>query len=373
MNRTYLQRLAIALLAVAAALVVTGHAQAADNALPNPFTLYDFDAFPKNVVVESAGSIWFTFPDADKLGVVTLAGSQTQAVTAPVQYFPTGNATKPYDLVISNGAVWVTLLGANQIGRFDLVTHALTTYPIPTANSEPTGITAGGGFIWFVERKGDNLGRLNPATGVIDEYTDKISTDDNLVDMTGAELEDVAYSNAGPWFTGPKFRTSVALYKTSTSKFIGAPAGGGAQPMQIWVDSQNDTWITAKGFNQIGRFGLNTLSLWDWYDLSAPPAGVDKATAGPVGLFVQERDGMRETLFTRPDINRAGRLITKMDGGRMGQTESELPIANSAPWGISDDGNGNVWIATTGSKQVVEWSAPYFAAFMYLPIVTYPK
>ena len=208
---------------------------------------------------------------------------------------------------------------------------------------------------------------------MIYEYTDKNSADDNLVDMTGAKLEDVAYSGAGPWFTGPDFRTSVALYRTSTGKFIGAPAGGGAQPMQIWVDNIGDVWITAKGINRIGRYGLNTLSLWDWYDLSAPPAGVDIATAGPVGLFVQERNGLRETMFTRPGINRAGRLITKLDGSRMGQIETELPVANSVPWGISANANGDVWIATSGVQQAVEWSAPYFAAFLYLAISPPPS
>ena len=83
--------------------------------------------------------------------------------------------------MISNGAVWATLLGSNQIGRLDLVTHVLTKYPIPTANSEPTGITAGGGYIWFVERKGDNLGQLNLATRT------KVIMGDPTMDMS-AEL-----------------------------------------------------------------------------------------------------------------------------------------------------------------------------------------
>jgi streptogramin lyase len=368
MLRNHLHRLVIAIVAIAAAVLATGHAHAADSPLPNPFTQYSFDASPKNVFMETTKAIWFTFPDDDKLGVLTLTGSQTQTVTPTVAYFSTGAGSKPYDLVVSNGAVWTTLLGSNQIGRLDLATHVLTSYVISTANSEPTGITAGGGYIWFVERKGDNLGRLNPATGAVNEFTDKVSTDRNQVDMTGAELEDVTYSNGGPWFTGPKFRTSVAQFETSTGTFIGAIVGTEAQPMQIWADSVEDVWITAKGFNQIGRSGLNTNKFWQWYNLPAPPAGVDGETAGPVGLFVQEINGRREVWYTRPGINRAGRLITKWDGTNQGTIETDLPTANSAPWGIGAAVDGNVWVAATNAKQAVAWSAPYFypTAFVYL-------
>ena len=88
MNRTHFQRLAIALVAMAAVLLVSGRALAADSALPSPFTLYSFDAFPKNVAVESPVAIWFTFPDANKVGVVTLDGGQIQAATRVEAVYP---------------------------------------------------------------------------------------------------------------------------------------------------------------------------------------------------------------------------------------------------------------------------------------------
>ena len=92
----------------------------------------------------------------------------------------------------------------------------------------------------------------------ITEYYDWVSDPNvNLVDMTGAELEDVVYLNGDVWFTGPKFKSSVALYRISNGKFIASTAGAGAAPMQLAVDTLSNVWVTFSGYNAIGRSALN--------------------------------------------------------------------------------------------------------------------
>src|SRR5437667_4712186 len=52
----------------------------------------------------------------------------------------------------------------------DISSNAVTEKPILTASSSPTGIAAGpdgDGNLWFTERAGNKIGRLNPTTGVI--------------------------------------------------------------------------------------------------------------------------------------------------------------------------------------------------------------
>lgn len=348
------------------------------------FSRYSLPGKPKHVVVETPERLWYTLPDADK--VVLLSGND-------VIEYQTGNGSKPYDLLISDGYVWVTLSGSNAIGRiaplrdarsmpgnmhasvkaaFDLHLPYVATYPkvfevypIPTANSEPTGIVAGGGYIWFVERKGDNLGRLDPATGQMSEYTDKNPNDDNLVDMRGAQLESVAYSADGVWFTGPTFVSSVALFRPKTETFTAAPAGSDAEPMAIAIDNSGDTWIVSRGTNRLGRFGLNTLGVWQWYAL---PASV----AGPDNIFIREANGRREIWYSRSGVNRIGAQYVTFTGVPITQIEGELPVSDATPWGVSVDDNGRVWIAPSGVNEAITWNTPYFQQFLYVPSMRRP-
>lgn len=340
-------------LAFAAAAPV---ASAADQAGPSLFSQYNLPGNPRHVYVETPDRVWYTIPDADM--VVLLEGET-------VVEYPTGAGSKPYNLLMDGGFVWVTLSGGNAIGRLTPATKALQTYPIPTANSEPTGITAGGGYIWFVERKGDNLGRLDPTSGQITEYTDKNPNDTNLVDMTGALLESAAYSVDGVWFTGPAFVSSVALFRPATETFTAAPAGSDAETMAIAVDNSGDTWIASRGTNRLGRFGLNTLGVWQWYTL---PAGA----AGPDSLFIREANGRREIWYARSGANRVGAQYATFSGVPITQVESELPVSGAAPWGISVDSNGQVWTAPTGVSEGIAWNTPYFQQFLYLPSMRRP-
>jgi virginiamycin B lyase len=350
------------LLALLISVLPLADAHAEDDAINAAvFTQYSVQGSPKNIVLESDARIWFTMPDANKIGLLTgVAVSANSPEAASIQYFDTGAGTRPYDLIFNGGYLWFTMLGSNQIGRLTPASGAIKTYNIPTANSEPTGITAGAGFIWFVERKGDNLGRLNPANGAIAEYTDKDPNDGNLVDMTGAELEDVAWSAYGPWLTGPKFRTSVAYYAYTSSKlnkFVGAPAGSGAKPIQIATDGASTAWLAARGINQLGRFDPATMTIWSFCGLPDVPDPTD----GIVGVFVRvNAQGVREVWFTQPSANQVGRQLVSPGGTCLGQMVVPLPAAGSAAWGVAADSSGSAWFAASGANQIVVWRAPYF-------------
>ncbi|MBK8047989.1 MAG: hypothetical protein IPK16_13150 [Anaerolineales bacterium] len=110
------------------------------------FTQYNVQGSPKNLFLETDNRIWFTLPAANKIGLLTGVAVNAASADAPaLQYFDTGAGTTPYDLVYYDGFIWFTLLGSNQIGRLNPANGVIKTYNIPTANSEPTGITTGGG------------------------------------------------------------------------------------------------------------------------------------------------------------------------------------------------------------------------------------
>jgi len=335
------------------------HLSAASQAQPSVFTPYAVKASPRNLIAAAPGVLWFTMPAADSIGRLTVTAGTIGTVASSVDYFDLAAGKSPYDLVLFNGYLYFTALGSSEIGRLDPANGNVVYYAIPTAASEPTGITAGGGYVWFVEREGDNLGRLDPTTGTIVEFTDKNSSDGNNVDMSDAQLESVAFSPSGPWLTGPEFKTSVALFRPASQQFTSAPAGASTVPIDVAVDNTGEVWITGSGNDAIGRFALNTTNLWGFYDV---PAG-----SGPDGLFVTELGGFRQTWYTREEDGRVGRYQYQFNGTELSNVEAKLPAANSRPWGITVDTNGDTWIAVGGANQIVHWQSPFNDSLLNLP------
>ena len=79
-------------------------------------------------------------------------------------------------------------------------THAITEFPVPTANADPYGITAGpDGNLWFTEYGGSKIGMINPTTHAITEFP---------VPTANAGLDGIT---AGPdgnlWFTEAIWQT----------------------------------------------------------------------------------------------------------------------------------------------------------------------
>ena len=102
------------------------------------------------------GQVWFTEVgnSGGRVDRIAPDGSITQvAGDLPGSY---GIAPGP----IADGAMWVTDFYYNKIDRLTMTGH-LDQYTIPTAASEPQGITAGpDGNIWFTEEASGQVGRL---------------------------------------------------------------------------------------------------------------------------------------------------------------------------------------------------------------------
>src|SRR5258708_34521423 len=63
------------------------------------------------------------------------------------------------------GGLYSLLFFTEEVGKIGRITPAggVTEFPIPTADSQPLGITAGpDGNPWFTEASGKQIGRLTP-------------------------------------------------------------------------------------------------------------------------------------------------------------------------------------------------------------------
>jgi hypothetical protein len=63
---------------------------------------------------------------------------------------------------VAEGAVWVPILGGNEIMRLDLVTRDQSTIEV---GDVPLGVTAGAGSIWVALERNRSVARLSPADG----------------------------------------------------------------------------------------------------------------------------------------------------------------------------------------------------------------
>src|SRR5258707_450058 len=94
--------------------------------------------------------------------------STAHAATVHPRTYPLPSNSTPREAVSgADGALWITFEAANQIGRMDGATAAVTTFAIPTPNAGADQITAGpDGNLWFTEATASRIGRITTA-GVV--------------------------------------------------------------------------------------------------------------------------------------------------------------------------------------------------------------
>jgi hypothetical protein len=108
--------------------------------------------------------MWFTEPSADMIGVFQTPSGKVIAT------HPLPANSRPVNITATAAGVFFTEEVSNQIGMLT-VGGQYSHWTVPTFNSEPWGITVGpDGNIWFTELNGNNIGRLDPASGRIAEF-----------------------------------------------------------------------------------------------------------------------------------------------------------------------------------------------------------
>jgi len=128
--------------------------------------------------------------DADLITIMTLAPNGNLWYIEPKPfgsdigivgtYNPTDNSTKQFKLPVAgiitgltmdnNGSLWMPVLQANKIVKFEPNSGKFSTYDIPTAGAEPTVIiTTKNGSLWFAEAIG-KIAKIDASTGKITEF-----------------------------------------------------------------------------------------------------------------------------------------------------------------------------------------------------------
>ena len=117
--------------------------------------------------LDSDGNFWFTLQRGE--GAVAKLEPGTGKMT---KFPPITKQGDPYGLVIdSAGDVWFTELQGNKVGKIDRETGELTEFDPPTRGAGPRRIQVDSqGKLWLTEYYADKIARLDPATMEFTEY-----------------------------------------------------------------------------------------------------------------------------------------------------------------------------------------------------------
>jgi virginiamycin B lyase len=190
---------------------------------------------PQGITVGPDGAIWFTELASNKIGRISPGGIFTE--------FPLASAAGPLFIITGpDGALWFTESAAagNKIGRIT-TKGVITEFAVPTANSEPYGITVGpDGALWFTERMAKKIGRITTAGEVSELPT------------LGPGFGIVTGPDGNLWFTEPDSAKLSSLSTAGSVTEVTLPTAN-AGPQGITVGPDGGLWFAEGSVGQIGH------------------------------------------------------------------------------------------------------------------------
>jgi virginiamycin B lyase len=153
-------------LAAALAIIVSLLGAAQSSAAITEFPLPTSASVPTGIASGPDGNLWVTEPGIDRIARITPAGTVTEFT------LPAGR--EPTDIVAAAGLIFFTERSGDRIGRLDPsaanVQASIVEFIVPGVGSRPTEITVGpDGNLWFVQSGSDQVGQMTPG-GVITEH-----------------------------------------------------------------------------------------------------------------------------------------------------------------------------------------------------------
>jgi virginiamycin B lyase len=223
------------------------------------------------------GSEWFADGPDNTVDRVDQQGAIT---TYPV---PTPNSNPGWVTVDpSSGDVWFAERFGGKIGRIT-PDGTITEFPLPSLSSIPQGIVLGpDGNLYVTESGTDAIARLNPATGQVTEFP---------VPTPAALPLGLALGPDGAlWFV--ERSASKVGRMTLDGSFTEYPLAPGAFPNRIVAAPDGALWFTELLANKIGR--ITTAGVLTEFPISG----------GPVGITVGKDGQLYTALFTTPGLDR---------------------------------------------------------------------
>lgn len=210
----------------------------------------------------------------------------------------------------------------------DDVCGVMTEYPIPTASSDPYGITEGGNeMLWFTEKSGSKIGRISTAGSIMEFATTTASSGPEGIAAAGDGalwFAENSVNKVGRSETVGRITNEYAL--TSGNGPMGIAPGPGGVTLWFTDNASNKIGVIETNGTILARFAVTTAS--------SAPAGI---ASGPNGAM----------WFTEQSGNNIAQITTS---GTV--TEYPVPTSASQPVGIIAGPDGNLWFTEDAGNKI---------------------
>jgi virginiamycin B lyase len=160
--------------------------------------------------------------------------------------------SRPHDpLATKDGAIWWSGQLSNKLGRIDPKTGAIREYTLKSAHSGPHGLVEDkDGNIWFTGNVGGFIGKLDPKTGITTEYA--------MPDPAAKDPHTLIFDHDGMlWFTVQQANMVGRLDpKSGEVKLVTSPTPK-SRPYGMAVNSKNVVHFVEFGANKVATIDKN--------------------------------------------------------------------------------------------------------------------
>ena len=253
-----------------------------------------------------------SFPERPRPAAAVIAGP----VQATIKLWDVPTiGSRPHDpLATKDGAIWWSGQLSNKLGRVDPKTGAIREYSLKTPFSGPHGLTEDkDGNIWFTGNIGSFIGKLDPKTGLVTEY--------KMPDPAAKDPHTLVFDHDGVlWFTVQQANMIGRLDpKTGEVKLVTSPTPK-SRPYGMAVNSKNVVHFVEFGANKVATIDGKTMAIKE-YVLADPHAR-------PRRIAISPDDMIWYTDFARGFLGRLDPTTGKV-------TEWQSPSGpKSEPYGI---------------------------------------
>jgi streptogramin lyase len=273
---------------------------------------------PGDMVVGSDNNVWFVDQTGNKIGRVTKTGAITGTL------IPTKASNAVGIAQGSDGAIWFTEAAANKIGR---LAGGKVTETSLGASKSPRGITAGpDGSLYFTEFTPHTVNKIT---------TSKTVTTVATLPAGSGPTRIASGPDGNLWVTETNTNSVARVTPGGAITQVSLPAN--SAPSHIAAGPDGMIWVTEPGTNHVAIIDPSNIGNTP-VQVSVPghPTGISPGADG-LTMWVTEQTGAAVARITI-----AGNVVKSF----------ATPTKASAPGGIVDGADGNVWFSENASDKI---------------------
>lgn len=227
-------------------------------------------------------------------------------------------------------------------GSYTVAVTAIRQFPVPQANSGLMRPAVDAhGDIWFGEMNTNRLGRLNPRTGQMDEWTPP-HADYGIMGIAIDAQNHVWFAEQNTGLIGEFFPTTETfkVFPTTPRTKDHGPSG----PQDLVFDQEDQLWFTELSADRIGRLDVTTGTLQEY----PVPEAAQNALAAPYGIAVDQQG---DVWFSEV----SGPWLVRLDPRTGGMHTYSLPGAQSGMMEVVTAPDGSIWCAAYLNGNLVQF------------------